>query len=137
MHQKSPKICTCCRVIKAKIYLYHISLLRPKSPYHKTIKLQQITSLVNTNSNEKLLEILRDNVCLVPLYSLKKSLKAACTLTCSRQDRLKKKRSFSARVKMQTKLTFTFSEMQQKYLWGWNRYEKYQNLFKVGNRQRP
>ena len=76
-----------------------------------------ITSFVNINYlNEKSLEILRDNVYLVSLHSLKKSLKAACTLTCSRQDRLKKKRSFSARVKMQTKLTFTSSEMQQKYL---------------------
>ena len=36
MHKKIPKICTSCRVSKAKIYLYHSTEISKARPYRKT-----------------------------------------------------------------------------------------------------
>ena len=32
MHKKRPKICTCCRVIEAKFYLYHSTKIAKARP---------------------------------------------------------------------------------------------------------
>ena len=55
MHKKRPKICTCCRVSKAKFYLYHsnkIAKARPgfdNRPVHPSVQINSSSPWISLN----------------------------------------------------------------------------------------